>query len=223
MNRIFNIWILIFTVLTFPVAIAVGNNLDFSLFGLKIRGEEFEYTEVVFTISAGIIFLLSALRSSKKWLGMRVVQQVKRFKFNSTISETRKNRVLLYNIIEIIFFSIFAAGLLYFTSSSIYVVLVFVIVIIDSLINTILGTTAKRYRIGITSKAIVMADRETKAIYFKGLKKISKHQQTLYFEYVNGLVLHFPTDLLPEDEWNDFVSTLQSQVSPDKVYYTGFS
>ncbi len=222
MNRVFNIWILIFTVLTFPVAIAVGNNLDFSLFGLKIRGEEFEYTEVVFTVSAGIIFLLSALRSSKKWLGMRVVQQVERFKFNSTINEKRKNRVLLYNIIEIIFFLIFAAGLLYFTTSALYVVLVFVIVAIDSIINTILGTVAKRYRIGITSKAIVMADRETKAIYFKGLKKISKHQQTLYFEYVNGLVLHFPTNLLPDDEWDNFVTTLQSQVSPDKVYYTGF-
>ncbi len=222
MNRVFNIWILIFTVLTFPVAIAVGNNLDFSLFGLKIRGEEFEYTEIVFTVSAGIIFLLSALRSSKKWLGMRVVQQVERFKFNSTIHEKRKNRVLLYNIIEIIFFLIFAAGLLYFTTSALYVVLVFVIVSIDSIINTVLGIVAKRYRIGITSKAIVMADRETKAIYFKGLKKISKHQQTLYFEYVNGLVLHFPTNLLPDDEWDNFVTTLQSQVSTDKVYYTGF-
>lgn len=222
MNRIFNIWILFFTVLTFPVAIAVGNNLDFSLFGIKIQGEEFEYKEIVFTISAGIIFLLSALRSSKKWMGMRVVQQVKRFKFNTPISEKRKNRVLLYNIIEITFFLIFAGGLLYFSTSAIFVILVFIIVASDSSINTILGVAGKRYRIGISSKAIVMADRETKAIYFKGLKKISKHQQTLYFEYVNGLVLHFPTNLLPDEEWDKFVSTLQEQVSKDKVYYTGF-
>ena len=222
MNRIFNIWILIITVLTFPVAIAVGNNLDFSLFGLEIQGEEFEYKEVVFTVSAGLIFLLSVIRSSKKWLGMRVVEQVDRFKFSTPISDNRKKRVLLYNLIEIVFFLIFSAGLLYFSTAALYVSLVFVIVAADSLINTFMGISGGRYRIGVTSKAIAMADRETKAIYFKGLKKISHHQQTLYFEYVNGLVLHFPTNLIPEDKWEIFVSTLKDQVSPEKVYYTGF-
>lgn len=222
MNRIYNIWILIVTVLTFPFAIAIGNNLDFSFFGLSIPGEEFKYKELVFTISAGLIFLLGVLRSSKKWLGMRVVKQVHRFKFSTPISDKRKNRVLLYNIIEILFYVIFAGGLLYFSTSAIYVILVFAILALDSIINTFLGIKGKKYRVGLTKNAIVMADRETKAIYFKGLKKISKHQQTLYFEYVNGLVLHFPNDLLPEDQWTNFVSTLQQQVSPENVYYTGF-
>jgi hypothetical protein len=222
MNRVFNIWILIITVLTFPFAIAVGKNLDFSLFGVSIQGEEFIYKELVFSISAGLIFLLGAIRSSRKWLGMRVVQQVKRFKFSTPVSEQRKKRVLLYNSIEIIFYLVFAAGLIYFSMSALFVALVFIILALDSLINTILGVKGKRYRLGLTKKAVVMADRETKAIYFNGLKKISKHQQTLYFEYVNGLVLHFPTNLLPDEEWSDFASSLKEQVSPEKVYYTGF-
>lgn len=222
MNRAFNIWILIITVLTFPIAIAVGKNLDFSLFGVSIQGEEFIYKELVFSISAGLIFLLGAIRSSKKWLGMRVVQQVKRFKFSTPVSEQRKKRVLLYNTIEIIFYFVFAAGLIYFSMSALFVALVFIILALDSLINTILGIKGKRYRLGLTKKAVVMADRETKAIYFNGLKKISKHQQTVYFEYVNGLVLHFPTNLLPDDEWSNFASSLKEQVSPEKVYYTGF-
>lgn len=222
MNKVFNIWILIITVLTFPIAIAVGKNLDFSLFGVSIQGEEFIYKELVFSISAGLIFLLGAIRSSRKWLGMRVVQQVKRFKFSTPVSEQRKKRVLLYNTIEIIFYLVFASGLMYFSMSALFVALVFIILALDSLINTILGIKGKRYRLGLTKKAVVMADRETKAIYFNGLKKISKHQQTVYFEYVNGLVLHFPTNLLPDDEWSNFASSLKEQVSPEKVYYTGF-
>ncbi|MGM0479204.1 MAG: hypothetical protein ACQERC_08255 [Bacteroidota bacterium] len=222
MNKIYNIWILIFTVLTFPFAIAVGNNLDFTIFGLDIQGEEFAYKHFVFTLSAGIIFLIGALRASKKWVGLRVVRQVRRFKFSTPVSRLRRKRVLLYNMIELFFYLLFAGGLLYFTIDTIYVVLVFVILAADQIIHTYLGIAAKGYRIGLTKNAIVLADRETKAIYFKGLKKISKHQQTIYFEYVNDLVLHFPTNLIPEEEWSDFVASLQEQVPPNRVYYSGF-
>jgi hypothetical protein len=209
-------------VITFPVAIAVGKNLDFNLFGIAIQGEEFPYQDIIFISSAALIFLLGALRSSKKWIGMNVVKQVNRFKFSTPISEGRKSRVLLYNVLEILFFLSFAAGLFYFSMSTKYIVLVFVLLSLDSIINTILGINARRYRVGITKNAVVMADRETKAIYFTGLKRISRHQQTLYFEYTNGLVLHFPTNLIPDDEWENFAITLREQVSDEKVYYTGF-
>lgn len=220
MNKVFNIWILIITVLTYPVAIAVGKNLDFSLFGLSVQGEEFPHKELYFAICAGLIFLFGAIRSSKKWLGLRVVKQVDRFQFSTPISEKRKRRVRLYNILEIAFYLIFAGGLIYFSEFALYVALVYVILAFDNAINTILGLSKKQYRIGMTKKAIVMADRETKAIYFKGLKKVSHHQQTLYFEYVNGLVLHFPDDMIPKTEWEKFVRTLKANVSPEKVYYS---
>lgn len=220
MNKVFNIWILIITISTYPVAIAVGKNLDFSLFGLTIQGEEFEYKELFFSISAGLLFLFGVIRSSKKWLGLRVVKQVERFQFSTPISTKRKQRVRLYNILEIAFYLIFAGGLIYFSEFAIYPALIFVILALDNLINTILGLAKKQYRIGMTKKAIVMADRETKAVYFKGLKKISHHQQTMYFEYVNGLVLHFPDDLIPKDRWENFVETLKANVSPEKVYYS---
>tara|TARA_B100000508_G_scaffold140085_2_gene140045 strand:+ start:61580 stop:62248 length:669 start_codon:yes stop_codon:yes gene_type:complete len=220
MNKVFNIWILIITISTYPVAIAVGKNLDFSLFGLTIQGEEFEYKELFFSISAGLLFLFGVIRSSKKWLGLRVVKQVERFQFSTPISTKRKQRVRLYNILEIAFYLIFAGGLIYFSEFAIYPALIFVILALDNLINTILGLAKKQYRIGMTKKAIVMADRETKAVYFKGLKKISHHQQTMYFEYVNGLVLHFPDDLIPKDKWDNFVETLKDNVSPEKVYYS---
>lgn len=220
MNRIFNIWILIITVLTYPAAIAIGKNLDFSLFGLTIQGEEFPYKELYFAICAGLIFLFGAIRSSKKWLGLRVVKQVDRFQFTTPISAKRKRRIRLYNTLEIIFYLLFAGGLIYFSEYAIYVTLVFFILAIDSSINTFVGLSKKQYRIGMTKKAIVMADRETKAIYFKGLKKITHHQQTLYFEYINGLVLHFPDDLIPKDKWSSFVDTLKANVSAEKVYYS---
>ncbi|MEX1191712.1 MAG: hypothetical protein WED10_11480 [Brumimicrobium sp.] len=222
MNKFFNIWILIFTVLTFPFALAVGLNVDFSILGLKIPGEEFEFKEILFGTSAAIIFLLGALKSSKRWSGIRVVKQKSRFLFSTEISKQRKNRVLLYNTIEIVFAILFAFIFWYFTESAIYISIVFIIIMLDYIANSIAGIGQKKYRVGMTRKAIVAVDREVKVIYFQGLKRITKHQQTLYFEYINDLVLHFPTNLIPESEQENFLKTLMENVSPDKVYYTGF-
>ncbi|PHR50033.1 MAG: hypothetical protein COA32_02555 [Fluviicola sp.] len=222
MNKFFNIWTLIFTILTIPFVFAVGWNIDFSFFGLNVPGEEFEYADLSFNISAGIIFILGVLKASKKWAGINITRQKKRFVFLSNISRSRLKRVILYNILEMSFHLIFAFFFIVVMETAVFVGLVFVLLFLENLINTLFGVLKQTYSIGITSKAIIFVDRDVKAIYFKGLKKISKHQQTIYFEYVNDLVLHVPTNLIPQEREDEFLETLQRIVDPNKVFYTGF-
>jgi hypothetical protein len=106
--------------------------------------------------------------------------------------------------------------------TAIYLGLVFVLLFLENIINTLFGVFKQTYSIGITSKAIIFVDRDVKALYFKGLKRVSKHQQTIYFEYVNDMVLHIPTNVIPDDAEQEFLKTLQGIVDPSKVYYTGF-
>jgi hypothetical protein len=222
MNKFFNIWTLIFTVLTIPFVLAVGLNIDFSVFGLNVPGEEFKYADLFFSIAAGIVFALGVLRASKKWAGINITRQKSRFLFYSIISDSRLKRVFLYNIIEMSFFLIFAFFFLVVMQTALYLGLVFVLLFLENLINTLFGVFKRTYSIGITSKAIIFVDRDVKAIYFKGLKKVSKHQQTIYFEYVNDLVLHIPTNIIPKEKEDEFVKTIQGIADPDKVYYSGF-
>lgn len=222
MNRFFNIWILLFTIMVFPFALAVGLNEDFEFLGLKIQGEEFEYKKIVFTSVAGVLFLLGAIKASKKWLGIRVVKQVKRFKFTCGISQERKSRVLVYNWIEIVFLLLFTALFGYISPETQVLALVYLILAVEHFTISFIGVTKNKYGVGISSKALIRVDREVNVVYFKGLQKVTKHQDTLYFDYVNGLTLHIPLNVIPKEKETSFYEALRKQVDPDKVYYSGF-
>jgi hypothetical protein len=208
--------------LTTPFVFAVGWNIDFSFFGLNVPGEEFEYADLFFSIGAGIVFALGVLRASKKWAGINITRQKSRFLFFSKVSKTRLKRVVLYNVLEMSFYLIFAFFFIIVMNTAIFLGLVFVLLFLENLINTLYGILRQTYSIGITSKAIIFVDRDVKAIYFKGLKKVSKHQQTIYFEYVNDLVLHIPSNTIPKGKEEAFLLTLQRVADPNKVFYSGF-
>src|SRR5690554_7045731 len=78
MNKIYNTWIFIISLLTLPFAFAVGLNEVFGIFGMKIHGDQFEYKNLVFGLSGGLIFVIGAMRSSRKWSGIKIVNQLDR-------------------------------------------------------------------------------------------------------------------------------------------------
>jgi hypothetical protein len=220
MNRLANSWLLITAILVFPFAFAVGYNIDYSLFGLEIQGVEFEYKELVFGIAAGSAFLFGALKATRRWMGLRIVSQKKKFIYSDIISVERKNRVALYGIIEIVFLLLFGAYYATLSEYSVYIGLVYFIIAGEHILHLVLGLGRNLYRIGLTKKALVAVDREARVLFFSGLRKISRHQQTLYFEYKNDLVLHIPTNMIPDE--NGFIKELRQVVNPDKVFYEGF-
>ena len=223
MNKIYNTWIFIISLLTLPFAFAVGLNEVFGVFGLKIHGDQFEYKELVFGISAGLIFLLGVTRSSKKWSGIKIVNQTDRFQFNSVISVERKQRVVLNNSIEVLGFFLIGTVFIIFSEDAIFISLIFIIFIIDSIVNSLRGILNKKYRVGMTKKAIVSVDREVVAIYFKGLKRVSITKNQLFFEYNNNdLVLDFQLNTIPLEKQEEFMRCLRLNVDETKVYFSGF-
>jgi|SRR5690554_1080721 len=221
MNKIYNIWIFIISLLTMPFAFAVGINEVYGVFDLQMH-DEFQYTELVFGIAGGLIFLLGAMRSSRRWSGVRIVNQVERFQFNTAISVERKQRVILNNSIEILGFFLIGVVFIIFSKEAVFISLIFVIFIIDAVVNTLRGVFGKKYRVGMTKKAIVSVDREVIAIYFKGLKRISIQKDLLFFEYINDLVLDFSLSNIPPEKQEEFMLLLRKNVDETKVYFSGF-
>jgi hypothetical protein len=220
MNRLANSWLLITAILVFPFALAIGYNIDYSLFGLQVQGIEFEYKELVFGIAAGIAFLFGALKATRRWMGLRIVAQKKKFIYSDVISSERKKRISLYGILEIVFLLLFASYYATLSEYSLYLGLVYFIIAFEHILHLVLGLGKNLYRIGLTKKALVAVDRESRVLFFSGLRKISKHQQTLYFDYKNELVLHIPMNIIPNEE--EFVRELRKVVNPDKVFFAGF-
>jgi hypothetical protein len=89
---------------------------------------------------------------------------------------------------------------------------------LDSLVFTLIGRN--KYRVGLSSKAILVADREIILIYFVGLRKVAIQQQTVYFDYINNLQLTFPLDCIEEQNKHDFFEALHTVIDKDRVFFS---
>lgn len=191
-------------------------------FDTSLIQKTYPYKELIFSTVAGLIFLLGAFRSYRKWSGLNVVNQINRFQFNTANSQYRNKLVVSINLIEVFSFLFLAIAFMVFYNKAFYLPIIFFVFIIDSLLNTWEGTKGKRYRIGMTNKAIISADREVVIIYFKGLKHVSKQNDLMFFEYVNDLVLTLPLSSIPPEKQGEFVERLRTVVDEKKVYFSGF-
>lgn len=215
MNRFINAVLLFITLITALLAIYVGFDLPVGV--LKTTGSEIPYADEIFAGLGLLLFIIILRRSYRRWMAIRIVGRLPKFKWNKPVSKERRVRVIIYNVLEL-FVYLFAASVLYWLTDRAWApVAALLFAVLDNLILTVLNPT---YRAGITSKAVIVADREVVVLYFTGLRKVSIHQQTVYFDYIKDLQLSFPTNCIPKESRNEFFEILENQVDRDKVYFT---
>ena len=151
-------------------------------------------------------------------MGMKIVTNTKRFLYNQAISQARKKRVIVYNCIETAVLIFLALGIYVLTVKAIVPALVLGVFALDSLVFLMVGNK-DRFRVGISSKAIIVADREVIVIYFEGLRKVSVDQQTIYFDYIKDLQLSFPTNCILDENKAEALEVLQNSLDKDKVMF----
>lgn len=215
MNRFINAVLLFFTLITAFVAIYVGFDLPFGV--LKTTGAAIPYVDEVLMGLGLVLFIIVLRRTYRRWMAIRIVSRLPKFKWNEPVSKERRTRVIIYNSLEF-FVYLFAAIVLYMLTERAWAPAL--ALLFAALDNVVLSMLNKTYRCGLTSKALIIADREVVVLYFTGLRKVSIHQQTVYFDYIKGLQLSFPTDCIPQASREDFFRLLEQQVDRDKVYFT---
>ncbi len=217
MNRFINVLLLVVLFPTILLTVYVGFDLPLSF--LKTTGQFLPYKFQIF-LGIGLFILIIVLRRSiRRWMGMLIVAKQKSFKWNAPVSSSRKKRVLTYLGLEA-FIMLFVAIALYTVSKDAFApagALLFSV--IDNVVFGIVGGVKNGFRVGLSSKALMVADREVILLYFKGLRKVSVHQQTVYFDYIKDLQLSFPLDCIKEESKEEFFSTLEAQMDPKKVYF----
>ena len=217
MNKSINIFLGLLLMPTMALAIYVGFDLPIEM--IKISGNNLPYKDYIFLGFGVFIFSVIVRRSIRRWMGMHIVNKIKKFKWNAEVSGERKARVRTYLLLEALVMTFVAIALYEVCSNAIAPSIAFIFGAVDSIVFAIAGRNG-RYRVGISSKAIIVADREVIFLYFTGLRKISAHQQTTYFDYVKGLQLSFPTNCIPENEREEFLTVLEAQIDPNRVFFS---
>ena len=193
---------------------------DLPLTFLNTSGAQMEYRFQVFLTLGLLLMVINLRRSVRRWMGLRMVNQVSKFKWNSTMSSDRVKRVNVYNVLEAAVMLSFGIGLYKVTPEAWMPMAAMVFGAVDNVVFSIYGSAGKKFRYGLTTKALVVADRDVIVIYFNGLRKVSQQQQSIYFDFIKDLQLSFPIDCIKEDEQEQFFRTLKETVNPDKVYFS---
>ncbi|MCE2713100.1 MAG: hypothetical protein LW688_11270 [Cryomorphaceae bacterium] len=191
MNRFINALLLFLFFPTLALTVFVGFDLPFE--PLRTTGSQFKYREELFLI-LGLLLLVISLRRSK--------------------------RVWVYTIMEALVFLFAAAALFRVTSQAWLPATALAFVCLDNIFFLLIGSLKKGFRAGVTSKAVIMADRDVKLVYFSGLRKVSIHQGSVYFDYIKELQLSFPLDAIALEERDQFFEALNAQLDRDKVFVT---
>jgi len=216
MNSFINVLLLVFTLPTMLLSIYVGFDLPVEF--LKTTTAQLPYLDYGFLGLGLILLVISLRRSIRRWMGVRMTNQKGKYKWNSKVSAPRKIRVLVYTILESAVMASLGLAYYYLTPFAWFPSLVMLFFSFEGLLFLIV-CHKKLFRIGITSKAILVADREVILIYLSGLRQVSISQQTVYFDYLENLQLTFPTDCVEENEREQFFTTLKEQVNREKVLF----
>lgn len=215
MNRVVNVLLLFLLIPTLLFCIYVGFDMPISF--LRMTGQNLPFRFEIF-LTIGLFFMVVILRKSfRRWMGIRIVCKVTKFKWNQPVSKDRKSRVRTYLLLETAVMAFSGVALYSITEEALFPALAFLIGALD---NLLIALVSKSYRVGLSSKALIVADREVVVMYFTGLRKVSVHQQTVFFDYIKSLQLSFPLDCIQEDARDAFFEVLEEQIDRDKVFFS---
>lgn len=219
MNKFFNVLLILVFIPTMLLAIFVGfdNPVPF----LNTSGENLAYRHELFIVLGIFLLLINIRRSIRRWVAMRLVNQLPKYKWNTVVSKERVSRIYYYNFLEALV--MFSAGFAVYSLTSIAWMPLIGLSFgaIDGIFFAIYGAKRDRFRVGLTPKALLAGDRDVVIIYFLGLRKISFQQKTLFFDFKEeGMQFRFPIDLIPEEKREEFFTELRNSVDQSKVYFS---
>lgn len=214
MNRSINILLVFFSFPAFAFIICVAFDIHF----LNIPIAELPFKFHIFIGVATLLLLLIIRRSVSRWVGVAMTRKPERFLWSTPVSAERKKQVSLFLVMEamIALFSMITVLLL--TIEAWPIAVVYGIMVLDQFAFLLIAQ--RWFRVGITHKAVVIADREVRLLFFSGLRRIETHQQTLYFEYIEDLQLFFPVNCIPEGKYGEFRAALEERVNRDRVFFS---
>lgn len=217
MNKYYNVLLVFWYVSAMLVAVPVGFESSF----LNVNEENIWYFETGFLIWGCIMLVINIRRSIRRWVAMRLVNQLPKFKWNTVVSKERIKRVFSYNFLEAFVMICCGTAIFIITPLAWLVFVGLMFGALDGIFFVIYGAKRDRFRVGLTPKALLAGDRDVVIIYFLGLRRISLQQKTLFFDFKEeGMQFRFPIDLIPEEKREEFFTELRESVDQSKVYFS---
>lgn len=217
MNKFFNALLLVVFFPTMLLSIIVG--FDIPLAFIHTSGANLEYSKEIFLGLGLFLLLINVRRSTRRWVAVRLVNQLPKYKWNTVVSKDRIKRVYTYNFLEALVLFSAGYGVYSLTPEAWMPFIGLAAGALDGVFFVVYGAKTDKFRVGLTSKALLAGDRDVSLIYFKGLRRVSVQQQTIFFDFKDELQHRFSIDLIPREKREEFFRELKSSVDETRVYF----
>jgi hypothetical protein len=215
MNSFINLLLLVISLPTLLLSVFVGFDLPIDF--LHTTGKRLPFRMEIYLVLGLLLLIIGLRRSIRRWMGVSMVKKQTKFIWNQPISTERKKRVFVYNSLEALVFLSLMLAHLFLSQVAFFVANAYLILALDAVLFLLFN--GKEFRVGLSSKAILVADREIVLIYLNGLRKVSVSQQTIYFDYIEELQLSFPLDCIEPAQKTEFFEALERQIDRDRVLF----
>ena len=216
MNSFINILLLLVSIPTLFFSVFVRFDLPLEMF--RTTASQLHFRFEIFLGFGILLLVISVRRTIRRWVGIRMVNQTEKFKWSGNISSSRRQRVIVYTMIESVIIIFIGLAFFILTREAWFPAGVMFFFGLEGIIYLLINAKNK-FRVGLSSKAILTVDREVILLYMEGLRQVSVSQQTIYFDYIKDLQLSFPTDCIEENERSAFFDNLKQSVNRDKVLF----
>jgi len=214
MNSFTNSLLIFFTIPLLCLTVYIG--LDVPIDFLHTTGSELPYQGYMFLGFALLFFIILIWRSIRRWMGLLIVNKQSRFQWNKVVSKGRSQRIVVYTLLESGIMSAVAYAMYRVTGEHHYPGIVLFGFSVEGLFFLVIGIRNK-FRVGISSKAVIVSDREVTIVYLSGLRQVTIGKESVYFDYIKDLQLSFPTDCIAPEELDSFRSRIREVVDNDRV------
>jgi len=218
MNKFFNALLFLLFFPTLVLALVVRFDIPLPFFDENLGF--LEHTEFCFLLLGLCFFILGILRSSRRWIAMHLVNKQTKFRWTSPVSSSRIRRVYTYLFLENGFMLVLACSLFWISSQAYLPALALFLASIDGVFFAFWGDKKHKFRIGLSSKALLACDREVIVIYFTGLRQISMQQQTFFFDFKEKeMQFRLPINFIPPDKQHEFIAELKEILATKRIYF----
>ncbi|MEN9441298.1 MAG: hypothetical protein RLZ33_1375, partial [Bacteroidota bacterium] len=93
MNRFINAILLFVLFPTMLMTILIGFDISIDMFKIRTTGAQLPYRFEILLGLGLFILIVNVRRSIRRWMGLRLVNQIEKFKWNQPMSEERVKRV----------------------------------------------------------------------------------------------------------------------------------
>lgn len=184
---------------------------------------ETPYSREVYSVAAGLIFLIVLFKLRNKWTGILTLNKnAEKYNLTYTAPLSRKflNYTILFNGAEIFICLSFGLLFLYFDTLSWLFSTVLLVNGVEGIIYLVSGLNKQRFKIGMNENALVHNARGTYVVPFHNLKSIEYKYDEFFFIYTTGEALSIPSYVVDEKYLGELKSSIVKVASEKGIFYS---